>query len=1339
MPAVLKSGSTVDKNTVGAYIRLFEPLVIKALKMYTMNCSVYLQTQVLSLLVQLIQLRVNYCLLDNDGLLLLLSYEKLHSKTLITVPTIIQLCDGVMASGQNPTTHAIPALEMLVKDLFLCRSLNTSGNSDTVFHDIETQREVTASMLLRLIHHTKVLELLSLVLYQLMKDNEEKWKKLSRQIIDLLFPLISKQKIELESRGAMFSLQGILLAVSPSVYRPVDMLLKTLFTQPEHLGSRAMQERWLSSVLALFRVLLSIGKEEVILSRLNELEISFDRSLLSNSFMASGSFYSSTDEFTSTFRQMSESSESVISSSCGSVLPQELLASFLTQIVGFCAERLYADLSCPYLSKSDYEFSLQQLTLLLLYTSYMLQSGHFRKVAKFMTEQLKVKGSHLHQLVLEINDQIILVGKHYPTLTLQWSYILMLLNYDSHSWWEGVLRTPKDSDEDTELGVSPLLTLHERIIKCTGLAMYCDYVVENMHDAQHLTWLTVNHVNDIIDQLHESPVSDFMSTVFGNSSASGLFISAIQSRYNMNSTPTKLYNVVSCLRNMHNEQSGAVTMLLIEKMMSSSHSGISRLCDSVACRRLEVLLSEDEQTVHKQLMAEDVLKMMVTLHNSKRTHRRLLSLVDKLRATFYPTALSPISLTQADIQSAQQNMADKDFYLLVTKSVCSDNRNSPKLCASLLGSLGLKDILAIMSGESFQLSCLAECIKHGADKSVRADTGTVVNIAHRVESESNQRISPLLAACETMLKQIWIKFAPTAETDATQNSMEDSTVYSQPVISVDVVNAISVYLMHCPLFLSRLQQSDILAICHIAVSYFERVKLSADHPLQSSQMMFSWTSHAEEGPGDMAPVDICQLYAHLSLLCHVFKHPQFTSVFASNPSHVFTVIDSLTYILNNLNVPGLTPELENYRETLAISQDGYIQISQLVTCLSDIILAGKAGLPSSLVFLLNNVIRGLARLPSVNEHARMPVTAFLMSSETREDNNKPQLKVDALQDTVVLRDFIKRNNLLGWISRPQFEETWACLLHLLSPVAVTGNVDIAEEDDVENIEWMVSALRGITGLLCQTLNRAQPGNPLCTCYKNSHRHKPIASLLSSTRKVSRCECMKEVDLFCVNTERVSCDIGYNQLSIGHLTTQMSTFSPLISSIEKADVESAEKSQPIKSLQGVDTASCLKLLIDVYSHLLSPSATPKTPLMLLNECAKSIVMLSDLFYEKSQFAWMFSTLYDLYLNHHAEDELMNQYVVLGLCKAAAIHLDSNMEEKLCKLLEQSFRSIHIPTRLAAISGILYLLEAAPEGDLVKSLLNFLVDFISRSMDLINNKLVALQCFHFASLMADMVEN
>ena len=51
---------------IGSYIRLFEPLVIKALKQYTVTSCLQLQRQVLDLLTQLIQLRVNYCLLDSD-------------------------------------------------------------------------------------------------------------------------------------------------------------------------------------------------------------------------------------------------------------------------------------------------------------------------------------------------------------------------------------------------------------------------------------------------------------------------------------------------------------------------------------------------------------------------------------------------------------------------------------------------------------------------------------------------------------------------------------------------------------------------------------------------------------------------------------------------------------------------------------------------------------------------------------------------------------------------------------------------------------------------------------------------------------------------------------------------------------------------------------------------------------------------------------------------------------------------------------------------------------------------------------------------------------------------
>ena len=47
--------------------------------------------------------------------LVLLSYEKYHSKLIIGMPKIIQLCDGIMASGQQPDSHG----EMTTNTLYL--------------------------------------------------------------------------------------------------------------------------------------------------------------------------------------------------------------------------------------------------------------------------------------------------------------------------------------------------------------------------------------------------------------------------------------------------------------------------------------------------------------------------------------------------------------------------------------------------------------------------------------------------------------------------------------------------------------------------------------------------------------------------------------------------------------------------------------------------------------------------------------------------------------------------------------------------------------------------------------------------------------------------------------------------------------------------------------------------------------------------------------------------------------------------------------------------------------------------------------------------------------------
>ena len=51
---------------IGNYIRLFETIVILALKKYVNSNETEFQTAVLDLLVQLLLLRVNYSLLDAD-------------------------------------------------------------------------------------------------------------------------------------------------------------------------------------------------------------------------------------------------------------------------------------------------------------------------------------------------------------------------------------------------------------------------------------------------------------------------------------------------------------------------------------------------------------------------------------------------------------------------------------------------------------------------------------------------------------------------------------------------------------------------------------------------------------------------------------------------------------------------------------------------------------------------------------------------------------------------------------------------------------------------------------------------------------------------------------------------------------------------------------------------------------------------------------------------------------------------------------------------------------------------------------------------------------------------
>jgi hypothetical protein len=173
-----------------------------------------------------------------------------NKNNLLTIPEIMQLCDNLIASENSPHTHAIPALRPLVVDLFLNRSSDDSNSNK----ELDMQQDVVMMTMLRLVQYPQVWPLLTLAINKYRsggsQQQQDKWKKCSRQVCDAFFDSIraSNSKLKFgEFNGcelravrryshnhvpyvlSLKQLLGLMNALAPQVYRPVDFILLSLF------------------------------------------------------------------------------------------------------------------------------------------------------------------------------------------------------------------------------------------------------------------------------------------------------------------------------------------------------------------------------------------------------------------------------------------------------------------------------------------------------------------------------------------------------------------------------------------------------------------------------------------------------------------------------------------------------------------------------------------------------------------------------------------------------------------------------------------------------------------------------------------------------------------------------------------------------------------------------------------------------------------------------------------------------------------------------------------------------------------------------------------------------
>uniref|UniRef100_A0A8B9HMS4 Huntingtin n=1 Tax=Astyanax mexicanus TaxID=7994 RepID=A0A8B9HMS4_ASTMX len=1409
-----------DKNAIHNHIRLFEPLVIKALKQYTTSTSVALQRQVLDLLAQLVQLRVNYCLLDSDQVfigfvlkqfeyievgqfrdskaiipnifffLVLLSYERYHSKQIISIPKIIQLCDGIMASGRKAVTHAIPALQPIVHDLFVLRGSNKADAGK----ELETQKEVVVSMLLRLIQHHQVLEMFILVLQQCHKENEDKWKRLSRQIADIILPMIGKQQMHLDSPEALGVLNTLFETVAPSSLRPVDMLLKSMFVTPSTMASVGTVQLWVSGILAILRVLISQSTEDIILSRVQELSLS--PYLLSCSTIRQ----LHSDDPTTSPAPPSAALETNGEPQC--FPPEETFARFLLQLVGVLLDDISSKQVKVDMTEQQHTFYCQQLGTLLMCLIHIFKSGMFRRITAAGSRLLKAEGGEGNSFYpLEgLNGLVLQLITTHPSLVLLWCQVLLIINYTNYTWWSEVHQTPRRHSLSSTKLLSPhssgegemerpegkLAMCNREIVRRGALILFCDYVCQNLHDSEHLTWLTVNHVRDLISLSHEPPVQDFISAVHRNSAASGLFIQAIQSRCDNLTTPVMLKKTLQCLEGIHLSQSGALLMLYVDKLLNTPFRVLARMVDTLACRRVEMLLAETLQNSIAQLPVEELDRIQEYLQTSglAQRHQRFYSLLDRFRITVAEETTSPSPpITSHPLDGdppppPESVVASKEWYAALVKSQCClRGEGALYETTDLLTKLPQADLNAIMSCKDFNPCLLAPCLSVGLQR-LRRDQGAVLfETSLHVIFEELTSITALLPSPHQPL----LHSSQPSIDSSYWNAL--SSVYGEPGFYqtvLSVCGALSQYLLALPKLPTALQIPP--AAEHLITSFSTiAIELVAWRLLQ-----------------DRLPLSV-DVQISLSCLCLALQQPAVWTHFASRAylTHTCSIIHCIQLLIYSVAVgPGdqlVKPEKKSHSDSeedqVDSAPDNVCEqqcceiMAELVESLQSVLSLGhhrNSNIPAFLTPTLRNVIISLARLPLVNSYTRIPPLVWKLGWSPRRGGefgtSLPEIPVEFLQEKDVFREFLYRINTLGWSSRTQFEETWATLLGVLvtQPITMDQEEETQQEEDLERTQINVLAVQAITSLVLSAMTLPAAGNPAVSCPEQQPRNKSLKALDTSVLFVSGCRFGRKLSvirgvvereiqamvskrdniathfpyqawdpvpslssssagtlisheklLLQINTEREMGNMDYKlgQVSI-HSVWLGNNITPLREEEWGEDEEdetdapapTSPPTSPINSRKhraGVDIHSCSQFLLELYSQWILPGSPSnrKTPVVLISEVVRSMLAVSDLFTERNQFDMMFSTLMELQKVHPPEDEILNQYLVPAICKAAAVlGMDKVTAEPVCRLLETTLRSTHLPSRIGALHGVLYVLECDLLDDTARQLIPAVSEYV-----------------------------
>ncbi|KAJ8709611.1 hypothetical protein PYW08_009615 [Mythimna loreyi] len=1411
---------STNKKELERYIRLFEPVVIQALKSYTMQNDIPLQCQVLNLLNQLLTLRVNYCMLDSDQIfigflmkqldlveqheipdccdlvnsilmfLVQLSSSKHHTKQIIEIPKLIQLCDGLMASGAH--LECIAGLEPVAVKVFSNMG-GTSVLGRAQQQEAQATREVLFYMLQKTMHQHKVLELVSCVL-SLSQEHPESYYRWSELASDTLLNLLTQRSIELPCHRAIGSLERLLDTVYKDVLLEqsrVEILLKILFKAPPDQATTPLKLklRYLSIIMVLLRKILVLIPESEILLTINYLKATCISPL-------SIFFNVKTDVDPLNVQNVNEN--------CANLSPDVILVRFLFKTLTYAIMEMD---NCYESMESEQNKLLYAVCVnIIVQVKHMLHLTDgclFPLSAKTAQSLLHNEQSGLNtglyspeeNIPLDVLNLICLKSAHrIPLLTVHWSHLLIRLNFLSHKYWQKLIGFARNLPLSADCGDTQLLRVDILQIAC--VMAYCEYFVENgLTEAVHLTWLLVNRVHILVSQYKEEIVQTLIAKVQQMAGASGLLLQAVAARCQSCLKDEFALNTYKILSLCHESQSGPLVFLIC-RIIGKLEPAIAGRFAKLAIDRCRILKELPVDKIHVQLSKEDVQVALELLQRDK-VHTRYSALVVELNTLASSVFdLSPLDLSQDRAINPQYIVTtniDGNWLLNQVKSrCCQADCSIPKSLkqnelALFLSNLSKEDLTTVMACPEFDRKILnpafgiacdnyirdflnilsvheikeyeKECAREQREMKVREEMTSsidsnkinVVNTLHVFKKSDNKESKSQFFIPITDSENLKENFGnlQISDEDLEIDPPELPALYTIGIATLE--KSLSDIIRLFPKQIRPLSQSENFNLnveqtidrytrrCHqvfqdkLFYQEFNILQTILTGFLSALDRIISFVDETDcdlldKCIDNILPPSLAKnmaIFAVISLqyLSFLIKNKKIVET----PVHTDVSFRVTASVNDNIvvdNVVSVT--IDNVAKALSFKEiwaelntDSNVNRTQsAVSCLyavvkylvkdtrpltpknymqpqepgpkPDIIITGDKLITlleywetnfyskSTGDFLekcyrepIESLLVSLARLDIVSHIALIPPIAWSSVDvvSKKDQIQKIDLPLQALQDMDVLEAFLFRVNLIGWSSKKQFEEMWVGLLG-----ALQGN----------GTHW---AVRGITQLLLSaaptTLQRRRE-----LLHVPRHRHscnegmQRLRNILVGTSSYKLFEC--------VNLERIPLmNDGFDGYHVAQFNTE---YLKLASDItDDGSYKVKREVKRVRRNQEIDINSCLQILMDVTSQMLEPKApTGLAARVALLSCMSQT---SAVFTQPAHWCWAAGQLISLSSAAHAT---LTQYSAAGRALLLALShcmcvLDgfeglqelSTVHQKLLKSLSSSYA----PLRQAALQGCL----------------------------------------------------